>query len=121
MKPKNIKEFQALVERYETITLDEIMCNWNGGGINTAVELTGFGKDKYCKLCIAVGRNEYINLFDSNGCCEKCIYKGYNCNSGINRKTFVAIYNAETPQDLLNAFRARAKHLRKTYPQYLKS
>jgi len=119
MKPKNIKEFQALVERYETITLQEIKDNWKepnrySSGDNTARFLTGFGGKDKCSLCLVIG-----------GDCDYCVYGGdilllNHCNGGINRKSFKRIRFADTPRKLLNAFRARAKHLRENYSKYLK-
>ena len=107
MKPKNIKEFQALVERYETITLEEIKANPD------PEILTGFGNSGTCTLCIKAGN------------CDKCVYGEsdtayYACIDGENKKTYFTIDNANTPRKILNAYRARAKHLRKNYSQYLK-
>lgn len=122
MKPKNIKEFQALVKRYETITLDEIVVDYIENPRSKDIEwqnsnaqrLTGFGSKKTCTLCVKV---------DNPLFCEGCVYtiEKSSCISGGNSKTYCRICNADTPRKLLNAYRARAKHLRKTYPQYLKS
>ncbi len=112
-EPKNIKEFQALVERYETITLDEIKEEWEKFGCNTANALTGYGDIHTCTLCRAV-RLE----------CEECVH-GSNaklmCAPCSQQETYRAIHDAETAGELLSAFRDRAKYLRKTYPQYLKN
>ncbi len=96
MKAKNLKEARALVDRYETITLEEIKGNFNPGA------LTGFGNSRTCTLCDISG-------FDP---CEYCIYKSH-CKKGIHQKTYYRIFNANTPLKLLNAFRARAEHIRK--------
>ena len=119
MKPKNIKEFRALVERYETITLKEIKAAWEKeawekGNLtfiehNCANALTGFGHTSTCTLCSKGG-----------GFCESCIYSDQECCGGINEKTYFRIWNASTPRKLLNAFKARAKHLRENYSKYLK-
>jgi len=120
MKPKNIPEFKKLVEKYETITLQEIKDNWKEPVFlfPAANFITGFGDRKSCTLCIAV---------DGNGKCENCIYglclfkdAWFSCNSGKNEKSYYRIKNANTPRKLLNAFRARAEHLRENYPEYLK-
>lgn len=116
MKPKNIKEFQALVKRYETITLEEIDEQWYYNE-NIARDLTGIGSPHTCTLCLAVGRVE-SGLCD----CSSCVYnKFYGCVQGENSESYDNIIEAESPEGLLSAFHARAEHLRKTYPQYLES
>jgi hypothetical protein len=104
MIPKNIKQFKALIERYETITLDEIKQE----KMNKA-KLTGFDSPDTCTLCLAVKQE-----------CYNCVYGTFcGCCGGENRSTYYGITDAKTVKQLLNAFRARAKHMRKTYPQYL--
>lgn len=111
MKPVNIKEFQELVKRYETITLDEIIEKWD---IDVAELLTGHGSNTTCTLCIAVNRG------GDNSVCFNCVYQmPLGCNSDFNADTYFKIHEARTPEELLLAYRARAEHLRKTYPQYL--
>lgn len=136
MKPKNIKEFKNLIEKYEKITLEEIQKVWksfvedaaeeyeyatgeyiteDARGEDVAPELTGFGSCTTCTLCRAVLE-----------CCTECIYFRkrkedfmYCCNTGRNAKTYKAIDNAKNPEELLKAFRQRAKYLRKAYFKYL--
>ena len=125
MKPENIKEFKALVERYESITLNEIKEQYDEtmSGYYNAKYFTGFGTFATCSLCEATkGKGKYgyrdcgycvyndVSLDDNGGC---------GCNSQVNKKSYDKIDEAATPKELLKAFRARAKHLRKTYPQYL--
>ena len=115
MKPKNIKEFQELVERYETVSLDEIKDKWvEESFYPSASFITGFGQYDSCILCKKVK----TTAFYTN--CDKCVY-GVECGcvNELNVKTYNAIEDAKTPKQLLKAFRNRAKHLRKTYPQYL--
>ncbi len=103
MKPKNLKEFKALIKRYESITLEEIK------GIehisDAANTLTGFNNTDICSLCNSISKN-----------CSLCVYKSdyhyFHCVNGINKKTFDEIKNADTPTKLRNAFRARAKHMK---------
>ena len=119
MKPQNIKEFQALVKRYETITLKEINDKRNELDIieypHLANRLTGFCSYRTCTLCIAVG----VTVFSLNRCLY-CVYGADRlCSRNINSKTYSRIEKADTPRKLLNAYRARAKHLRKHYNQYL--
>jgi len=124
MEPENIQAFKDLIERYENISLEEIEKEWKSlnawrGCIDTgeeiAYELTGFGSQTTCTLCRAV--KEY---------CTKCVYFRkrredfmFCCNTGRNEKTYNAISNAETPEELLKAFRQRAKHMKKAYSKYL--
>ena len=99
MKPKNLKEFKALIKRYESITLEEIK---KAGNIHFAPDkLTGFGTSDTCTLCKIE--------------CFECVYHvntENHCNDGINQKTYREIVYADTPTKLLNAFRARAKHMK---------
>lgn len=97
MEAKNLKEFKALIKRYESITLKEIKAE----DITEArYILTGFAID--CPLC--------------GNCrpgCIGCVYGSrMGCVKGNNRKTFKGISNADTPIRLRNAYRARAKHMK---------
>ena len=118
MKPKNIKEFKALVERYESIKLKEIKKHWqmlDYPGYKTAHILTGFHDTMTCSLC----RATHNKVYDQHNC-SRCVYEFIEgCHRRNNQETYYAIWGAESPKELLSAFRARAKHLRKTYPQYL--
>ncbi len=111
MKPKNLKEFKALKKRYETITLVEVKEKFKGNYWNIVAQLlTGYGSDLSCTLCLPLRRNRWTH-------CNKCVYSTdkrirYECLRGINRKTFNRMDNANTPLKLLNAFRARAKHMK---------
>lgn len=104
MKPKNIKEFKQLIERYESITLEEIRENQED-----PLLLTGFGSSYSCKLCTN------IQVFTDN--CTGCVYHEiertiYSCNFGKNEKTYQMISSAENANDLLKAFKARAGYMR---------
>lgn len=129
-KPKNIKEFQKLVKRYETITLKEI--EEMDATINiksdtsknrwkyVAKNLTGFGSTISCILCKkGMGQNDDDWLM-----CKYCVYDDVgkytvNCIEGSNRQTYMDISRSTSAQDLLNAYRNRAKHLRNNYSKYL--
>lgn len=127
MKPKNIEEFQALVKRYETITLEEINKEWNlvkptpSWTIVVARRLTGFGSIFSCTLCLRV----YAVSRSNSNPCRYCVYDDnvngicVPCMKGAHTKTYKDIANAPTPRKLFNAYRRRAKFLRLTYPQYL--
>ena len=104
MKPTNLPEFKALIKRYKSITLEEIENIWVVDVAYTAYKLTGFGSSNTCTLCIAAKDN-----------CDKCVYRHKHtyarCNTHDNHLSYDAIYNARTPQELLNAFRERAKRM----------
>lgn len=104
MKPKNIKEFKQLIERYESITLEEI----EEKGVYPGL-LTGFGTINNCRLC------EKINVYADN--CKGCVYyevtnSKYACNVDRTYETYNAISSAENANDLLQAYRNRAKYMR---------
>lgn len=118
MKPskKNIEAAQALVKRYNTITLSEIKKMWKKlkddyfgplDGKDIATQLTGFGDPSTCTLCKSVKAK-----------CNKCIYQiELGCgddteNRYISKpvaKTYSAIKHAKGPIFLQRAFRNRAK------------
>ena len=102
MKAKNIKEAKELVDRYESITLEEIKEEWSPFLRETAEILTGFGNMGSCSLCRKV-----------SGTCMNCIYHPSDCVEGENEETYDRILEARSPTKLRNAFRARAKHIRK--------
>lgn len=106
---KNLKEFEALIERYESITLGEIegveheFSTIRPLGLQKAMHLTGFGHVHTCSLC------------ESAGMCLECVYKvktGHLCGGADSENTYGMIYYAATNKELLEAFKARAKHMR---------
>lgn len=108
--PVNISEFKALIERYETITYQEVKEEWNNedkyckSGFNIAGKLTGYGRTITCKLCISCKED-----------CHLCVYKvslGCINISEALRKSYNRIDDANSPVKLFNAFRNRAKVLR---------
>ena len=128
MRPKNIKEAKELVKHYESITEDLIIEKMKGKEFNAkevANILTGFGDYKTCILCKAVPTHIY-NAFTSRKECENCLYyefggcvglfmEGAEKHPKIAKKleiTFENICDAKNPQELINAFRERAKLLR---------
>ena len=103
---KNLKEFKALIKRYETITLDEIeecVKVYYFFNDEIAQALTGFGVTETCTLCLAVNHK-----------CKYCVfYAGSDyCMQEENEETYYRIAYAKTPRELLSAFRARAKHMK---------
>ena len=124
MKPTNIEEFKALVNRYESITLGEVeraidICPIRPLSLEAANHLTGFGSISTCTLCV----KSYIASADDNGC-KYCIYtnrskRSVECRYGKNRKSYDDIVNSTTTLELFTAFKKRAIHLRKRYSKYL--
>lgn len=111
-KPVNIPEFKALIERYETITYQEVKEEWNKKniklrkiGLYVGGNLTGYGRTATCKLCISCKED-----------CHLCVYKvslGCINISEALRRSYNRINDADTALKLFNAFRNRAKVLRK--------
>jgi len=101
---KNLKAFNKLRKRYASITREEIEAEFKKRTpiSKIAEKLTGFGDGDTCSLC----KDTY---------CFECIYialTGCICNQGINEGTYFRIYRASTPLQLLNAYRARAEHMK---------
>lgn len=136
MKPENIKAFNALLKRYESITFEEIKRQWDYNfssypwvdAGDVARDLTGFGSIEACTLCTAIEGNQLAetNVDFKHWICPKCVYYRkrkdtmmFCCNTGKSRDTYQGIDEAHTPEELLEAFRNRAKYLRKKYSQYV--
>ena len=106
---KNLPEFIKLIERYETITLEEIeRMKYD------LISLTGFGSSCTCTLCLGAC---YPRLDKCDFCIWLLTVEKYtpfqsNCFIGGNKKTYDAIERARTPNGLLTAYRNRAKHMR---------
>jgi hypothetical protein len=118
MENKNLPEFIALIQRYESIQLAEIKAKFDEYAYHLVKKhkilkpLTGFGYSTTCKLCVAVTDNtQWTN-------CSQCVYMpavslgSTHCNVGGNEETYEAIYNATTPTQLLTAYRNRAARMR---------
>ena len=117
MNMDNMNAAEKLLKRYETITLEEIEECFKSHKHSSARKLTGFGSVRTCTLCV-----------DVNLLCNKCIYNiledspeyGWKCNRGSLKRTYFKIHNSNTPEDLLVAFRQRAKLLRFIIRRYKK-
>jgi len=111
-KPTNVEAAKKLIERYRSITLDEILSKHSSitfFGHSIAERLTGFGKTSSCALCLHTP-------------CDMCIYAhnsriNYHCNTSANEKTYDAISRAHTPEELLQAFKDRADHIEELIKQ----
>ena len=111
----NRKEFEALAERYCSMTIEEIKEAWNGDGEYTMYDLTGFGEKLTCTLCIKCKRCDY----DYVNCtlCAWVIFSKKICTDYPNRETYINIYNADTPEELLTAVHARGAYMKTLYEQ----
>lgn len=119
---------EDLASRYESITLDEIQDVWDlqfrddFAGDFIADKLTGFDSKNTCLLCkaakeIAFGTSkpqEKVQGRALHRMCKECIYQEYNgCLTGNYKKSYYDIVFADCPEALLQAFRNRAKIIRK--------
>jgi len=100
----NKKEFIALIEEYESITLEQIETlnkEYNFLVIRMIANiLTGFGISSMCTLCLSCKD------------CSECYHVRCTGTRCTYDKTYTNIWNAETCEDLLQAFKARAKYMR---------
>jgi hypothetical protein len=104
---ENIDEFINLIHRYETITLKEILEKKKKYFVFSLLKtrLTGYGHVKKCTLCLKV-----------DTVCFKCVYEKEGGCVDYNKKiskSYLKIGSASTPEELLSAYRYRAKVLRK--------
>jgi hypothetical protein len=119
-KPINIKALRELIERYDSLSPNEVNDKWNNitrrlpedqygsHACIVANELTGFGKGNTCTLCMA-----------AENICELCVFEElFGC---VNKapKTYKAISNAKNPEQLLKAFKNRARYLRMKFKKLL--
>lgn len=120
----NMEAFVKLIERYETITLQEIedvMPVTVFYGEYASKALTGFGTLS-CTLCKAAFEisQEDEQTINSNFPPSNCIYCVYGSSwgcqeKGENEDNYNAILDARNPKQLLEAFRERAKLMRRKY------
>ena len=104
---KNLNEFKALKKCYETITLKEIERAYSESILNVPQYLTGYGNITTCTLCTSVATS-------GGDFCKNCVYvklTKFSCNDGKNEKTYLKIYGANTPKELFDAYKARAKYM----------
>ena len=99
------KAAMKLAIRYKSITVEEINAVTDNEFLPRRItnELTGFGKEKTCKLCEAAVS------------CSSCIYSSkyseYHCNRDYNAFTYYDILLAETPEQMVVAFKKRAEYI----------
>lgn len=96
---------KRLVIRYQSITLEEIK-NIYHSSLEVPYTLTGFGATTTCTLCIAAKENCSLCIYTS-------LYERYHCCINYNEKTYDDIEDYKSDEDLLQAFRNRAKHIKR--------
>lgn len=108
---KNLKEFKALIERYESITKEEIegcKCytydHTRLYAYDIMNELTGFGGTDTCSLCLAVEHDCYLCVYGND---LKC----------IEDSTYDRIIDAFDTDCLLQALRNRANYMKTLLPK----
>lgn len=128
MKALNEKEFLALIEKYETITLEEIdkydtSPFWLASSIMSCI--TGFSSAR-CTLCKPLYSNKYSSRSLD---CTKCVYAidaknddtdNTFCINIVNIISYDAIAYASNPYELIKACWIRAKHMREIWDIYQK-
>jgi hypothetical protein len=104
MTDSNKKAVVELIKRYSTISLDEIKKEFEKGLSLRQIKmnLTGFSSLEHCSLCLSVNEDCYL-----------CIHylterKTFGC---INSFTYKTIIDADTPELLLTAYKARSIYL----------
>lgn len=124
----NLTEFKELIAKYNSITLIDLKKvtqgyqarNFEDIGAETVIsELTGFGSQLTCSLCIAVTGSTIYSDPDCNACVWKMTTKD-NCHSGINTDSYCSIQDAIDNNDLLEAIKLRAEYMKEVLSEYLK-
>jgi len=110
MRVKNYKQAEELVNRYRSVSLEEIEKVWNEEyhypAREAAHSLTGFSQTDTCTLCLGARTKSQKHR------CELCIYDGFlNCLNDDGESTYQAIKHAGSPISLLVAFKNRADYI----------
>jgi len=116
---KNLKEFKALIERYRSITIEEVEEAWGESTKNvssdfiafdTANSITGYGSLTKCSLCSVI-----------YAICPDCVYGHITNNNDVPctyHITYDAIKLSKSPTELLQAFRNRADYMENLLTNY---
>ena len=114
----NRAEFEALIERYESITIEDIENEGEFCYRFTIMEITGFGSRLSCSLCQPTTTKPrefncdlciWSSVEDSHS--QKDIYCSFH-------ETYKNIAFADAPQGLLRAVKARAKYMREVLNKF---
>lgn len=102
----NLREAKELLEKYKSITLEQLEEAFEENpysvGVEIINEITGFGRLTTCMLCLAV-----------EGLCRNCIYS-FRYSEGIIPCvdiTYSAIYHATNAKNLFAAIQKRINYL----------
>lgn len=121
----NINAARKLLEKYQSITLDELTMVWlkleldneEIKGEDVLAEITGFGCTGTCTLC-----QEAKSLkVDEESYCNHCIYSIHGSPSGdlfCLNNTYNAIVDAKNEKQLFEAIQNRIKYLKETIDSY---
>ena len=123
----NLKEFKELIEKYNSITIEDIEqadmflddgydCYDTSGIMET---LTGFGSVSTCTLCNALDVKHYMGIYPCKGCIWLIQTKTL-CTLGENYDSYELIETATTNQELLEAIKYRAEYINEVLNEYLK-
>ena len=102
---KNLKEAKELLEKYKSITLEQLEAMYSKGdkGHKILFKITGFGTTNSCMLCLSV-----------NEICDDCIYsfRIYNENDvPCLDKIYEEMSEATSAEELFNALQKRISYL----------
>lgn len=120
------KSAEDLAKQYESMTLKKINEVWDKDGFTATMhgefpgevvahKLTGFGDKKTCKICKAALK---VSPTNEKRQCVNCIYytgdeiNFYYCTQKRFRNSYHSIVFAKSSEELLQAFRDRAKVIR---------
>ena len=113
----NADAFKALIEKYESITLEELQEAGEGHDheyiyrkkyMHRSLEdITGFGNSHKCTLCFARA-NQCEDCVWTTDACSSLEYIGYACVND----TYDDISDAGSFEDLLITIKARVKYMR---------
>lgn len=114
MQINNLDAARRLVEKYRSITREELesnACEDDECWYEVLSKITGFGSLKKCYLCKECYKKE---AYGEASCpdCTKCLYSwntgGECCVPCINQDTYCAIHEAESLDELYEAIHNRA-------------
>ena len=121
----NINAAKKLVERYDSITFDDLELNWEDlpeeeieedyhSGAKVLQNLTGFGSFETCTLCKEA--RELCKYPESADFCACCIY-GHIVKC-VRSPYYKEMAEADTPDELIQAIRKRSKYIKELIKEY---
>jgi hypothetical protein len=127
----NKKEFIELLEKYKSITIEDIeriqekvfRPSGTNFGLFVMDIITGLGDVSKCILCKKGSKpslhdigflSDTLEYIDINQECHFCYWKkrtGFICHSFVNSRTYYAICNAKNKTELFEAIQGRIKRM----------